>query len=166
MAGRKRRQHHQARHAADLRAIVERYHAERAPLGKEAADAPWRRQARGGRGHGRASAGDCRRAYPRWRASFRWLFERHGIEPRNATYPATFDELREIDNGIAGSPQTVRDFVMAEVEATGPNYFVSRLAWRHQPALAGVAALACTVLREVVPAIADASAGAAAQAGG
>ncbi len=30
----------------------------------------------------------ARRAYPRWRASFRWLFERHGIEPRNAAYPA------------------------------------------------------------------------------
>ena len=24
----------------------------------------------------------ARRAYPRWRESFVWLFERHGIEPR------------------------------------------------------------------------------------
>ena len=36
----------------------------------------------------------ARRAYPRWRASFRWLFDRHGTEPRvPPIYPATFDEL-------------------------------------------------------------------------
>ena len=30
----------------------------------------------------------ARRAYPRWRESFRWLFQRHGAEPRIAgLYP-------------------------------------------------------------------------------
>jgi alkanesulfonate monooxygenase SsuD/methylene tetrahydromethanopterin reductase-like flavin-dependent oxidoreductase (luciferase family) len=107
----------------------------------------------------------ARRAYPRWRASFRWLFERHGIEPRNAAYPATFDELREIDNGIAGSPQTVRDFIMAEVEATGPNYFVSRFAFGDMTLAESLHSLEL-FRREVMSAIADAPAGATAQAGG
>ncbi len=30
---------------------------------------------------------------------------------------------------VAGSPQTVRDFIAAEIEATGPNYFVPWLAF-------------------------------------
>jgi hypothetical protein len=34
-----------------------------------------------------------------------------------------------IGNGIAGSPQTVREFIAAEREATGINYFVSWLAF-------------------------------------
>jgi alkanesulfonate monooxygenase SsuD/methylene tetrahydromethanopterin reductase-like flavin-dependent oxidoreductase (luciferase family) len=72
----------------------------------------------------------ARRAYPRWRDSFRWLFQRHGAEPRIAAiYPPTFDELQALDNGIAGAPQTVREFLMAEVETTGPNYFVPWLAF-------------------------------------
>jgi alkanesulfonate monooxygenase SsuD/methylene tetrahydromethanopterin reductase-like flavin-dependent oxidoreductase (luciferase family) len=72
----------------------------------------------------------ARRAYPRWRDNFRWLFQRHGTLPRiDAIYPPSFDELQAVDNGIAGSPQTVRDFIMAEVETTGPNYFVPWLAF-------------------------------------
>src|SRR3954471_11676354 len=65
----------------------------------------------------------ARRAYPRWRTSFRWLFSRHGAEPRiGGLYPATFDELMAVDNGVAGSPQTVRKFVADEIAASGANY--------------------------------------------
>jgi alkanesulfonate monooxygenase SsuD/methylene tetrahydromethanopterin reductase-like flavin-dependent oxidoreductase (luciferase family) len=72
----------------------------------------------------------ARRAYPRWRNSFRWLFQRHGAQPRiDALYPETFDGLQAIHNGIAGSPPTVRDFIKAEIAATGPNYFVPWLAF-------------------------------------
>ena len=72
----------------------------------------------------------ARRAYPRWRQSFRWLFDRHGVEPRiTALYPPTFDELRAIDNGVAGSPRTVRDFLAAEIEASGANYLLSWFAF-------------------------------------
>ena len=47
----------------------------------------------------------ARRAYPRWRDSFRWLFDRHGTEPRViGIYPPTFDELVALNNGVAGSP--------------------------------------------------------------
>src|SRR5262245_2977480 len=45
----------------------------------------------------------ARRAYPRWRQSFRWLFNRHGAEPRViGIYPESFDGLMALNNGIAG----------------------------------------------------------------
>jgi alkanesulfonate monooxygenase SsuD/methylene tetrahydromethanopterin reductase-like flavin-dependent oxidoreductase (luciferase family) len=72
----------------------------------------------------------ARRAYPRWRANFIWLFERHGSAPRVAAhYPATFDALAALNMAVAGSPQTVRDFIAAEIEATDLNYFVPWLAF-------------------------------------
>lgn len=72
----------------------------------------------------------ARRAYPRWRGSFRWLFARHGTEPRVIDiYPPTFDELMALDNGIAGSPDTVRRFIAAEVEANRCNYFVPQMVF-------------------------------------
>jgi alkanesulfonate monooxygenase SsuD/methylene tetrahydromethanopterin reductase-like flavin-dependent oxidoreductase (luciferase family) len=72
----------------------------------------------------------ARRAYPRWRTSFRWLFNRHGAEPRViGIYPPTFDELMALDNGIAGSPDTVRRFIKAEIEASNCNYFVPQMVF-------------------------------------
>jgi alkanesulfonate monooxygenase SsuD/methylene tetrahydromethanopterin reductase-like flavin-dependent oxidoreductase (luciferase family) len=72
----------------------------------------------------------ARRAYPRWRTSFRWLFNRHGTEPRVvAIYPPSFDELIALNNGIAGSPDTVRRYVEAEIAANGCNYFVPQMVF-------------------------------------
>jgi alkanesulfonate monooxygenase SsuD/methylene tetrahydromethanopterin reductase-like flavin-dependent oxidoreductase (luciferase family) len=72
----------------------------------------------------------ARRAYPRWRTNFLWLFERHGGAPRVAAhYPASFDELCQLETAVAGSPATVRDFIKAEIAATAPNYFVPWLAF-------------------------------------
>ncbi len=70
-----------------------------------------------------------------------------------ALYPMTWDELQAVDNGIAGSPQTVRDFIKAEIETTGPNYFVPWLAFGDmtlKEALHSVELLS----REVIPAFA------------
>jgi alkanesulfonate monooxygenase SsuD/methylene tetrahydromethanopterin reductase-like flavin-dependent oxidoreductase (luciferase family) len=72
----------------------------------------------------------ARRAYPRWRQSFRWLFNRHGTEPRVIPiYPPTFDELVALNNGIAGSPETVRRFISAEIAANDCNYFVPQMVF-------------------------------------
>ena len=72
----------------------------------------------------------ARRAYPRWRESFRWLFARHGAEPRViGIYPPTFDELAGLKNGIAGSPKTVRRFIEEEMAASELNYFAPWLAF-------------------------------------
>jgi alkanesulfonate monooxygenase SsuD/methylene tetrahydromethanopterin reductase-like flavin-dependent oxidoreductase (luciferase family) len=72
----------------------------------------------------------ARRTYPRWRESFFWLFKRHGSAPRTAAfYPEDFDDLQALGTAIAGSPQTVRDFIKADIAATGGNYFVPWLAF-------------------------------------
>jgi alkanesulfonate monooxygenase SsuD/methylene tetrahydromethanopterin reductase-like flavin-dependent oxidoreductase (luciferase family) len=115
-----------------VRVITDRYRAVRTRLGKPANDTPLMGVAR----HvvvadtDEAARRIANRAYPRWRNSFRWLFVRHGAEPRIAgLYPLTFDELMAIDNGVAGSPATVRDFLAAEIEATGSNYLLSWFAF-------------------------------------
>ena len=72
----------------------------------------------------------ARRAYPRWRTNFFWLFRRHGSAPRvGDLYPKSFDQLATLRTAVAGSPQTVRDFIAAEIETTGANYFVPWLAF-------------------------------------
>ena len=115
-----------------VKVITDRYRAVRAKLGKPANDMPLLGVAR----HvvvadtDEAARRIANRAYPRWRSSFRWLFARHGVEPRIAgLYPLTFDELMAIDNGVAGTPATVRDFLAAEIEASGCNYLLSWFAF-------------------------------------
>jgi alkanesulfonate monooxygenase SsuD/methylene tetrahydromethanopterin reductase-like flavin-dependent oxidoreductase (luciferase family) len=72
----------------------------------------------------------ARRAYPKWRTNFFWLFERHGSAPRVAgLYPETFDALQSVGTAIAGSPATVRNFIKADIAATGTNYFAPWLAF-------------------------------------
>ena len=96
----------------------------------------------------------ARRAYPRWRDSFRWLFQRHGAEPRIAgLYPPTFDELMAIDNGVAGSPQTVREFVAAEIAASGSNYLLAWFAFGDMTLAEQLASFGLFA-REVMPAFA------------
>jgi alkanesulfonate monooxygenase SsuD/methylene tetrahydromethanopterin reductase-like flavin-dependent oxidoreductase (luciferase family) len=77
----------------------------------------------------------ARRAYKRWRENFTWAWRRHGEDidvlfPIIAgLYPPIFDELQEKGNGIAGSPQTVRDYVAVEGRETGINYLCSWFAF-------------------------------------
>ena len=98
----------------------------------------------------------ARRAYPRWRNSFRWLFARHGTEPRiTAIYPETFDGLAALDNGVAGSPKTVRDFIAAEIAATGANYLLSWFAFGDMTLAESLHSVELFA-REVMPAFADA----------
>jgi hypothetical protein len=44
-------------------------------------------------------------------------------------YPPTFDELVALNNGVAGSPDTVRRFIEAEVAANNCNYFVPQMVF-------------------------------------
>jgi len=144
------------------RVITDRYRAVRTRLGKTTNDAPLMGMAR----HVVVADTDeqalaiARRAYPRWRNSFRWLFQRHGAEPRiTAIYPETFDGLAALDNGVAGSPKTVRDFIATEMAATGANYLLSWFAFGDMTldeSLRSVELFA----REVMPAFADARAAA------
>jgi len=143
-----------------VRVITDRYRAVRARLGKGTAAAPLIGVTR----HvvvadtDEAARAIARRAYPRWRDSFRWLFARHGTEPRIAgLYPPSFDELMAIDNGIAGSPDAVRKFMAAEVEASGCNYLLSWLAFGDMTLAESLRSLDL-FSREVMPAFAGAHA--------
>ena len=72
----------------------------------------------------------ARRAYPRWRESFRWLFNRHGTEPRViGIYPPTFDDLMALGNGIAGSPADGAPLLADEIAANECNYFVPHMVF-------------------------------------
>jgi alkanesulfonate monooxygenase SsuD/methylene tetrahydromethanopterin reductase-like flavin-dependent oxidoreductase (luciferase family) len=115
---------------AAVRPIFERYQATRRKLGKGDTTL---------RGVGRhvvvadtdeKALAVARRAYPRWRSNFFWLFRRHGSAPRvGDLYPESFDQLAALRTAVAGSPQTVRDFIAAEIETTGANYVVPWLAF-------------------------------------
>jgi alkanesulfonate monooxygenase SsuD/methylene tetrahydromethanopterin reductase-like flavin-dependent oxidoreductase (luciferase family) len=139
---------------ANVRAVNERYRAARERHGKDASPLT---------GVGRhvvvaetdaAALAIARRAYPRWRESFRWLFRRHGTEPRIiGIYPETFDELAALDNGVAGAPATVREFIAAEIEATGSNYMVAWLAFGDMTVDESLRSLAL-YSQEVMPAFA------------
>ena len=140
-----------------VRTITDRYRAVREKLGKPPGDAPLLGVAR----HVVVAETDeqalaiARRAYPRWRASFRWLFERHGAAPRiGDLYPPTFDELMAIENGIAGSPRTVRDFVAAEMTASGSNYLLSWFAFGDMTLAEQLASFGLFA-REVMPAFTE-----------
>jgi alkanesulfonate monooxygenase SsuD/methylene tetrahydromethanopterin reductase-like flavin-dependent oxidoreductase (luciferase family) len=140
-----------------VRAITDRYRAVRAKLGKSENTLPLMGVAR----HvvvadtDEAALAIARRAYPRWRKSFRWLFERHGAEPRiGGLYPDTFDALMAAENGIAGSPATVRDFIAAEIEASGANYLLSWFAFGDMT-LAEQTRSVGLFAREVMPAFAS-----------
>ena len=68
----------------------------------------------------------ARRAYPRWRDNFRWLFARHGVEPRiTGLYPASFDELEALPTASRDHPAPCAIF-SREIAACGANYL---LAW-------------------------------------
>jgi alkanesulfonate monooxygenase SsuD/methylene tetrahydromethanopterin reductase-like flavin-dependent oxidoreductase (luciferase family) len=146
-----------------VRVITDRYRAVRAGLGKAPTGGPLLGVAR----HvvvadtDEAALAVARRAYPHWRDSFRWLFARHGAEPRIAgLYPPTFDELAAIDNGIAGSPRTVRDFVAAEVKASASNYLLSWFAFGDMTVAESLRSVELFA-REVMPAFANVRADAA-----
>jgi alkanesulfonate monooxygenase SsuD/methylene tetrahydromethanopterin reductase-like flavin-dependent oxidoreductase (luciferase family) len=142
------------------RTMIDRYHGVRAKLGKSNAT-PLLGIAR----HivvaetDEAALAIARRAYPRWRTSFRWLFQRHGVEPRiGPLYPETFDGLIALDNGVAGSPKTVRDFIRAEIAATGTNYLLSWFAFGDMTLAESLASVELFA-REVMPAFTEVSAG-------
>jgi len=142
-----------------VRSITDRYRAVRAKLGKK--DGPLLGVAR----HVVVAETDAaarkiaQRAYPRWRESFRWLFQRHGAEPRIAgLYPLTFDELAALDNGVAGSPATVRDFIGKEIEASGANYLLSWFAFGDMTLKESLTSIELFA-REVMPAFAKAPVG-------
>jgi alkanesulfonate monooxygenase SsuD/methylene tetrahydromethanopterin reductase-like flavin-dependent oxidoreductase (luciferase family) len=71
----------------------------------------------------------ARRAYLRWRASFTYLSEMNGTMPNSPLRVESFDALIGQGQAIAGSPETVRAFLAAQVEDSKANYIVGQFCF-------------------------------------
>jgi alkanesulfonate monooxygenase SsuD/methylene tetrahydromethanopterin reductase-like flavin-dependent oxidoreductase (luciferase family) len=71
----------------------------------------------------------ARRAYAMWHGSFHRLFVLHGTRPANAAYPVSYDDAQAQGFAIAAGPETVRDTLVAQLQAAGSNYCVCRFAF-------------------------------------
>lgn len=71
----------------------------------------------------------ARRAYPRWHQSFNYLFHLRGGRGPVHQRPAHYDQLAAVGQGIAGSPDTVRAFLQAQMTEAGTNYLVGQFAF-------------------------------------
>jgi alkanesulfonate monooxygenase SsuD/methylene tetrahydromethanopterin reductase-like flavin-dependent oxidoreductase (luciferase family) len=70
----------------------------------------------------------ARQVYPKWHASFYYLFAKHGASP-TAPRPPDFDQIKDGGRGIAGSPATVTRMLGEQLAASGANYFVGQFAF-------------------------------------
>ena len=71
----------------------------------------------------------ARRAYLRWRSSFTYLSEMNGTMPDSPLNRDSFDTLISQGQAIAGSAETVRAFLAAQIEDTGANYVVGQFCF-------------------------------------
>jgi alkanesulfonate monooxygenase SsuD/methylene tetrahydromethanopterin reductase-like flavin-dependent oxidoreductase (luciferase family) len=71
----------------------------------------------------------ARRSYLRWRSSFTHLFRQFGTQPESPLRVNAFDDLIKQGQGIAGSPDTVRQFLAKQVEDSGANYVVGQFCF-------------------------------------
>jgi alkanesulfonate monooxygenase SsuD/methylene tetrahydromethanopterin reductase-like flavin-dependent oxidoreductase (luciferase family) len=71
----------------------------------------------------------ARRAYLRWRSSFTYLSELNGTMPNSPLRVESFDALIGQGQAIAGSPETVRAFLAAQVEDSKANYIVGQFCF-------------------------------------
>jgi alkanesulfonate monooxygenase SsuD/methylene tetrahydromethanopterin reductase-like flavin-dependent oxidoreductase (luciferase family) len=71
----------------------------------------------------------ARRAYLRWRASFTYLSELNGTMPNSPLRVESFDALISQGQAIAGSPETVRAFLAAQIEDSQANYIVGQFCF-------------------------------------
>ncbi|MCK9511265.1 MAG: LLM class flavin-dependent oxidoreductase [Pigmentiphaga sp.] len=117
--------------AAQVRAITDQYRLHWEALGHEPSGIPYLGMSR----HVVVADTDAealeaaRPAYRRWYEHLMHLWVVHGTRPQNLAFPETFDDAQRLGLGIAGSPDTVRDWIAASANEAGVNYFVCRLAF-------------------------------------
>ncbi len=71
----------------------------------------------------------ARRAYLRWRASFTYLSDMNNAQMQSPLRADSFDTVMAQGQAIAGSPETVRAFLAAQVEECGINYIVGQFCF-------------------------------------
>jgi alkanesulfonate monooxygenase SsuD/methylene tetrahydromethanopterin reductase-like flavin-dependent oxidoreductase (luciferase family) len=69
-------------------------------------------------------------AYPRWRDAIEFLWRRTNADfVLKDVYPRDFAALERIGHGIAGSPATVRDYLVRLQEETGVNSVLCQMVF-------------------------------------
>jgi alkanesulfonate monooxygenase SsuD/methylene tetrahydromethanopterin reductase-like flavin-dependent oxidoreductase (luciferase family) len=71
----------------------------------------------------------ARRAYTRWHDSFHHLWRRHGTVPTQGERARVFDEIMDGGRGVAGTPDTVRVMLGAQLAEAGANYCVGQFVF-------------------------------------
>lgn len=71
----------------------------------------------------------ARRAYLRWRASFVYLSALNRALPDSPMNVESFDHLIRQGQAVAGSPETVRSFLEAQIADSGANYLVGQFCF-------------------------------------
>lgn len=114
------------------RAISDRYRAEWATLGRTAAELPMIGITR----HIVVAQTDAQaeriagEAYSHWRDGMDFLWRRSNVEFKlKEIYPKDFAGLQAIGNGIAGSPATVRDYIVRLQAETSVNYVLCQMVF-------------------------------------
>jgi alkanesulfonate monooxygenase SsuD/methylene tetrahydromethanopterin reductase-like flavin-dependent oxidoreductase (luciferase family) len=116
--------------AAIVRKVTDRYRAEWAALGRSQTQLPLLGMNRmmvvaDSKADAQLSA---RRAYPSWRANIELLWKAHGV-PFPLQLPMQFDTLQQRGGAFAGTASEARDYVAAQIETAGINYFVCDIAF-------------------------------------
>lgn len=69
------------------------------------------------------------RAYRVWHRSFHYLYHLHGRSPVQGERPAEFQAVIDEGRGIAGTPETVANYLAPHVAESGINYVVGQFAF-------------------------------------
>jgi alkanesulfonate monooxygenase SsuD/methylene tetrahydromethanopterin reductase-like flavin-dependent oxidoreductase (luciferase family) len=141
--------------AAVVRKVTDRYRAEWAALGKSGTQLPLLGMNRmmviaDSKADAQQSAS---RAYPSWRANMELLWKAHSV-PFPLQLPMQFDALQQHGGAFAGTVSGARDYIAAQIETAGINYFVCDIAFgtmSFEEAMRTIILLA----REVLPAFTE-----------
>jgi alkanesulfonate monooxygenase SsuD/methylene tetrahydromethanopterin reductase-like flavin-dependent oxidoreductase (luciferase family) len=119
---------------AATKVALDRYRAEWAALGRAAQDLPFMGVCR----HVVVAETDAqaqaaaRSAFARWRGSLAALWDRRGTALPVAL-PQQWDEMQANGMGIAGTPQRILEYVAAQTEAVGGNFFLCQMMFGDMP---------------------------------
>jgi alkanesulfonate monooxygenase SsuD/methylene tetrahydromethanopterin reductase-like flavin-dependent oxidoreductase (luciferase family) len=77
----------------------------------------------------RAAMTVAERAYRRWHESFHYLYQLHGRDPVFGVQPQSFADIIRANRGIAGSAETVAEFLHQQSAESGINYIVGQFVF-------------------------------------
>jgi alkanesulfonate monooxygenase SsuD/methylene tetrahydromethanopterin reductase-like flavin-dependent oxidoreductase (luciferase family) len=120
------------RPAREVRELVERFRAEWKRSGRAASELPFlgvNRHIILAESEGEALE-VARRGYPAWRGHMGLLWHRYGVPfPLEAALPPDWEAFQAQGDAIAGTPSMVRDYIAAEIAATGVTYYACDFAF-------------------------------------